>query len=59
MQYVIYQLEYQKALKAQVESILNRLHNDNFQMVSEYLVRSYEDGYVEPCTICKVKGSLS
>ena len=46
LQYVIYQIEYQKALKAQVQAILDQLLNNNFETVSEYLTKSYEDGFI-------------
>lgn len=46
MQYVIYQVEYQKALKAQVEGILDQLHANEFETVSDYLTKSYENGFI-------------
>lgn len=46
MQHVIYQVEYQKALKSQVAGILERLQADEFETVSEYLTKSYEDGFL-------------
>lgn len=46
MQYVIYQKEYQKSLKNQVESILNDLNSEEFESVSDYLERTYEDGFI-------------
>lgn len=46
LQHVIYQIDYQKALKAQVQTVLDQLHNNNFETVSEYLTKSYEDGFV-------------
>jgi len=46
LQYVIYQKEYQKALKSQIETILGQLQNNNFATVSEYLTKSYEDGFI-------------
>lgn len=46
MQYVIYQVEYQKALKAQVEGILDQLHSNEFATVSDYLTKSYENGFI-------------
>lgn len=46
LQHVIYQVEYQKALKSQVETILETLHNNEFETVSEYLTKSYEDGFI-------------
>jgi len=46
MQHVIYQVEYQKALKTQVQSILETLQTNEFETVSEYLAKSYEDGFI-------------
>lgn len=46
MQHVIYQVEYQKALKAQIESILLTLQNNEFETVSAYLAKCYEEGFL-------------
>ena len=46
MQHVIYQVEYQKALKTQVRSILESLQTNEFETVSEYLANSYHDGFI-------------
>lgn len=46
LQNVIYQVEYQKALKKQVEGILESLHSNEFTTVSEYLTKAYEDGFI-------------
>ena len=46
MQHVIYQIEFQKALKDQVSAILEQLHNNEFETVSEYLAQSYEEGFI-------------
>lgn len=46
MQHVIYQVEYQKALKTQVQAILETLQANEFETVSEYLTQSYEDGFI-------------
>lgn len=45
MQYVIYQIEYQQALRQQVEAILDTLHSKEFTTISEYIIKNYEDGY--------------
>lgn len=45
MQHVIYQIEYQKALKSQVQGILDKLQANEFETISEYLAKSYEDGF--------------
>ena len=46
MQNVIYQVEHQKALKTQVQSILEQLQANEFETVSEFLANSYTDGFV-------------
>ena len=46
MQHVIYQVEYQKALKTQVQAILENLQTNEFETISEYLTKSYEDGFI-------------
>ena len=46
MQHVIYQVEYQKSLKKQIEAILETLHSNEFDTVSEYLANSYEEGFI-------------
>lgn len=46
LQNVIYQIEYQKALKTQIQSILEQLHANEFETLSEYLANSYEDGFI-------------
>ena len=46
MQHVIYQVEYQKALRTQVQSILETLQTNEFETISEYLTKSYEDGFI-------------
>lgn len=42
----IYRLEYQKALKKQVEAILEKLHSDEFTTIQEYLSASYTDSFI-------------
>ena len=46
MQHVIYQVEYQKALKTQVSAILETLQANEFETLSEYLSKSYEEGFL-------------
>jgi len=46
MQHVIYQIEYQRALKTQIQAILETLQANEFETVSEYLTQSYEDGFI-------------
>ena len=42
----IYQINYQKALKGQVEAILDKLHGDEYSTIQNYLTDSYTDAYV-------------
>lgn len=42
----IYQIEHQKALKAQIQGILDKLHGDEYETIQQYLEDSYVDGYV-------------
>lgn len=46
MQHVIYQVQYQQALKTQVQSILENLQTNEFETIAEYLAKSYEDGFI-------------
>ena len=46
LQHVIYQIEYQKALKTQIQAILEQLQTNEFETLSEYLSQSYEDGFI-------------
>lgn len=45
-QSVIYQKQYQEAMKSQIETILKQMANGNFETISEYLETCYEDGFV-------------
>ena len=45
-QSAVYQLKYQKMLKAQVEGILDEMNQKNFQDVADYLDTCYTDGFV-------------
>ena len=45
MQHVIYQVEYQKALRKQIAGILDELHANEFETISEYLVKCYHEGF--------------
>ena len=44
--HVIYQIEYQKSLKTQVQAVLEQLQVNEFETVSEYLTNSYNNGYI-------------
>lgn len=46
MQHVIYQVQYQQSLKKQVEAILETMHSNEFETISDFLTTSYEDGYI-------------
>ena len=39
-------MEFQKSLKKQIETILDNLHNQEFENIAEYLTYSYEEGFV-------------
>ena len=42
----IYQIDYQKALKKQIEAILEKLHADEYDSIHKYLSSTYTDAYV-------------
>ena len=42
----IYQLEYQKAIKGQIATILDNMNSNNYDYISDYLKQCYEDGYL-------------
>lgn len=42
----IYRIEHQKALKAQVEAILEKLHADEYTTISQFLSEAYTDAFV-------------
>lgn len=42
----IYQQQYQKALKSQVGSILDKMQGDNYSTIDKYLKECYETGYI-------------
>lgn len=46
LQSKVYQKNYQAALKKQVGDILDKLHENEFKSVSDYLKTCYEDGFV-------------
>ena len=46
LQSIIYQLEYQQALKTQISAILDQLHNNEFKSISDYLVKCYEESWI-------------
>ena len=46
LQSIIYQVQYQKALKDQISSFLDTLHRGNFKTISEYLTECYTLGWI-------------
>ena len=42
----IYQKQYQQAIQGQVDGILKDLQNNTYKSISEYLEKSYEDGFI-------------
>jgi len=42
----VYQLQYQQALKGQVEGIIEKLHGDEYSTIQQYLSDSYTTGFV-------------
>ena len=42
----IYQIEYQKAIKGQIEGILDKLHGDEYCTIQQYLSDTYTDALV-------------
>lgn len=42
----IYRIEHQKALKAQAEAILEKLHSDEHSTIEQFLSQSYTDAFV-------------
>lgn len=46
LQHVIYQADYQRALKTQIKSILEKLQANEFETVAEYLEYSYDEGFL-------------
>lgn len=45
MEHVIYQVEYQRQLKTQVQAILETLQTNEFESLSQYLTKAYENGF--------------
>ncbi|MCI7428515.1 MAG: phage head morphogenesis protein [Methanobrevibacter sp.] len=43
---IIYQVDYQKALKTQIKAILDSLYTNNFKTISEYLGTCYNDAFI-------------
>lgn len=46
LQSIVYQLNYQKALKTQINGILDNLASNQYTTISEYLANCYENGFI-------------
>lgn len=46
LQSIIYQKQYQQALKGQLTGVLEQLHSNEFATISDYLTRCYQEGYI-------------
>lgn len=46
LQSIIYQKQYQEALKKQLDGILDDLQGKEFSSITDYLAKSYENGYI-------------
>lgn len=46
LQSIIYQVDYQKAIKKQINAILDVLHSEEYERIQDYLTKSYENGYL-------------
>lgn len=42
----IYQKKYQEAIQGQVDDVLKNLQNNTYKSISEYLEKSYEEGFI-------------
>ena len=42
----VYQKQYQESLKKQVSGIIDKLHDEDYKTVSEYLEKCYDDGFI-------------
>lgn len=45
IQSIVYQTQYQQAIKGQLDGILDTLHGNEFTTISDYLTKSYQDGF--------------
>lgn len=46
LQSIIYQKNYQQAIKGQLEGVLENMHSESYATISDYLTRCYQDGYI-------------
>jgi len=45
IQSIVYQQQYQKAIKKQLDGILDTLHTESFEGITDYLGKCYENGF--------------
>ena len=46
IQSIVYQTQYQQAIKGQLDGILDTLHGNEFTTISDYLTTAYQDGFL-------------
>lgn len=46
LQSIVYQKQYQKAIRQQLEGVLKALQSNSYEKVSEYLSECYQNGYI-------------
>lgn len=46
IQSIVFQKQYQQAIKGQLEGILEQLHSNEYATISEYLTKCYHEGYI-------------
>lgn len=51
----IYQYEHQMAIKQQLDVILDKMNEENYQNISDYLLDCYEEGYLS--TLYQIQGT--
>lgn len=56
LQSKIYRLRYQRALEKQLKEIINTLNSGNTELINEYLVKAYEDGYLGSMYVVQGEG---
>ena len=46
LQHVIYQVDYQKALKKQISGILDDMNSKRFESITQYMAECYDNGFI-------------
>lgn len=46
LQSIIYQVDYQKSLKTQINAILDTMNTEQFEKISDYLTKCYDEGFI-------------